>query len=150
MFNAAISTHIDVKHRYPRVHYCLGLTNALTLVRPKINHFSTKVAWSCPLFTFGIRKDEYHPWLWWKWHVIIHNSCTYTSFFISVRYQLTNQIKSSYLILPHSAHFTASWGMPWDILLHPWYILTASSTIFYTLHQIVETNKRHAGVSAST
>ena len=152
LFNSAISTHINAIHRYPRVHYCLGPTNTLTLVSPKITHFSTKpkVAWSCPLFTFGIRKNEYHPWSCWKWHMNIHNSCTYTSFFVSMRFQLTNQIKSSYRILPHSAHFAASWGMPWDILLHPRYILTASSTIVYTLYQIVETNKRHAGVSDST
>ena len=39
------------------------------------------------MFTFGIGKDEYHLWICRKWYV---------SFFVSVKYQLTNQIKSNH------------------------------------------------------
>ena len=52
------------------IHWCktpissclLWLEAQKYVANHKIGHFSTKVTWSCLLFIFGIRKDEYHPW----------------------------------------------------------------------------------------
>ena len=93
MFNSAISTHIDVNIC---IHGFIMVWGQQMHNEAQNHSFFNKG--QLIMFTFGIEKDEYHPWICWKWYMNIHNSCTYTSFIVSVKYQLINQI-----ILPNPA-----------------------------------------------
>ena len=64
MFCCASFTHFDIHWCKTPISSCLLRFEANKYVaNHKIGHFSAKVTWSCLLFTFGIREDEYHPWI---------------------------------------------------------------------------------------
>ena len=62
MFCCASFTHFDIHWCKTPISSCLLRFEANKYVaNHKIGHFSAKVTWSCLLFTFGVREDEYHP-----------------------------------------------------------------------------------------
>ena len=98
VLNSTISTRIDVKHRYPLVHYGLWQTNTSRSTKSHIFNKRHVV-----MFTFRIQKCEYAASDLWIFIICVHTHR------FSVQWGINWLLKSNHLT--ESCH-------SWPILLH--------------------------------